>query len=339
MPDKKNITVVIPTCDRRSRLLALLSNLDRSAYPLHEVIIVDSGNDPLSPDECLAFKHLSIQYLRSSPSVCIQRNTGIQKAASPWIFLCDDDIEMPADYLQKLTRHIADHPETGAVSGLFLQLEHNEWIAGYPIRSNGALLWKFIFRLGVWGRITLKNNNLIIRNVLKYYQRKGNHISRSGWPVITDFSGDFFISPIYTLGAALIKKDWLLQSPFDEVLDNHGIGDNYGVALGFPGKGIHILNDAFVYHHQEPANRLLRPTQYFRRVLALDYFISTRKKLAYTSRYWLLWSLTGNLLAFMLARDTTMIRPAARSIWTIASGRNPYKQAGKTGEKVIKPIL
>src|SRR4030081_1493247 len=96
-----SISVVIPTCNRKQGLLALLKDLDRSAYPVAEVIIVDSGEDKLVPADYIVFKNLDVYYVRSEQSVCIQRNTGIRKARSPWVFLCDDDIEVPPDYLQK----------------------------------------------------------------------------------------------------------------------------------------------------------------------------------------------------------------------------------------------
>jgi len=94
---------------------------------------------------------------------------------------------------------------------------------------------------------------------------------------------------VYSLGASLVKKEWLLQSPFDEVLDRYGIGENYGVIAGFPTSSIHVLNNTFVCHHQEPANRLQKPLQYYRRVLALDYFIHSKKNLQWLKRRWLLW--------------------------------------------------
>ena len=86
------------------------------------------------------------------------------------------------------------------------------------------------------------------------------------------FSGEYFITPLYSLGAALIPKSWLIKSPFDEFLDPHGIGEHYGVIAGFPSQKIHVLNNAFVYHHHEEANRLQKSLQYYRRVLALDYY-------------------------------------------------------------------
>jgi glycosyltransferase involved in cell wall biosynthesis len=330
------ISVVIPTCDRKRRLISLLGDLDRSVYPIREVIIVDSGDDRLDSADYAEFGNLQIRYMRSERSVCMQRNAGIRCASAEWIFLCDDDVEMPPDHLQKLAAHLQVHEGIGAACGLFLQKEGEEWTASYPVRSTGLLLWKYFFRLGFWGEIRPRANNLLVRKIQRHYHARGNHISRSGWPVLTDLSGDHFDTPVYTLGAALVKKEWLLQSPFDETLDRYGIGDNYGVCLGFPAPGIRVLTRAFVYHHKSPVNRLQRPIQYFRRVLTLDYFIS---KLGHASRGWLLWSLTGNFLAFLFAGDRIMLRPALRAIRIIALGRNPYTRAAQRHEVRTEPTL
>jgi hypothetical protein len=304
--------------------LSLLANLAVSSYPVAAVIIVDSGEDKLGADDFAGLPPLKIDYLHSEKSVCLQRNLGIQRAQTEWIFLCDDDVEVPANYLHQLMEHAAAREGIGAVSGLFLQKEGEVWQGSYPVRSLGLLCWKFIFGLGCWGEIQYKGHNALAGRIRKYYSSKGNHIAKSGWPVLTDFSGHYFVTPVYTLGAALVRRDWLLQSPFDERLDRYGIGDNYGVCLGFPAEGIHILTAAFVYHHKTPVNRLQRPLQYFRRALALDHFIGTRKALRHCRRSRLLWSLTGNLLGFLMAGDLVMVRPAFKSLLVIALGRNPY---------------
>ena len=335
---KMDISVVIPTCNRKQRLLSLLGHLNRSGHPLLEVIIVDSGEDRLAPADWSDYTQLDILYTSSEKSVCIQRNAGVKKARAPWIFLCDDDIEMPPDYLQKLAAHIGMHPEAGAVCGLFLQKEKGEWTAKYPVRSSRELLWKFIFQLSIWGDIECSDNNWLFRKIKEYYRRKGNHISKAGWPVITDFSGAYFATPVYSLGASLVRKDWLLQSPFDEVLDRHGMGDNYGVAVDFPAPGIQVLNNAFVYHHKEPENRLQQPLQYFRRGLALAYFIKTKKRLGFVKKYRLLWSFAGNLLAFIFVRDGVMAKAALKLTGRIALGRNPYYRAALLKKKVVEPM-
>ncbi|XZF13659.1 glycosyltransferase family 2 protein [Chitinophagaceae bacterium MMS25-I14] len=332
------ISAVIPTRNRKERLLALLRCLEQSVYPLHEVIIIDSSDEQLAPAVFAPFSNLNIIYLPSESSVCIQRNKGIRAATGDWIFICDDDIEVPPDYIQKIAAHIDHHPETGAVSGIVVQQDKGKWQGNYPLTSAKELLWKYIFGLSIWGEINCADN-LITSPIKKHYKQKGNHISKAGWPVLTDFNGDYVRIPVYGLGASVVKKEWLILSPYDEVLDKHGIGDNYGVAAGFPSAGIHLLNNAFAYHHHEPANRLQKPLQYYRRALALDYFIRTKESLSYIKKRWLLWSLFGNLLLFMLTRDKLMIRPAFKALRAVWSGRNSFYEAAKQGRKVTEPTL
>ena len=333
------VSVVIPTCNRKTRLLALLDNLNQSTIPIEEVIIVDSGEDMITTEECSAFTNLKIETISSQKSVCIQRNLGIQKARSAWILLCDDDIEVPPDYLEKLVTHIADYCETGAISGLWLQKENEEWKATYPEKSAKRLLWKYVFNLSIWGEIRCKSNNFIVKRIKNYYRQKGNHISRSGFPVLTDFSGEFFTTPLYSLGASLVKKEWLLVSPFDETLDRHGIGENYGVISKFPVPLVEVLNNIFVLHHREPANRLQQSLQYYRRVLALDYFISGKNISANVKRRSLLWALFGNMLSFMFSGNGDMLRATLKSFRQIAFGKNPYWRGAREGKKVIEPDL
>jgi glycosyltransferase involved in cell wall biosynthesis len=333
-----HISVVIPTCNRKQRLLSSLRSLQYSSYPLLEVIIVDSGEDRLLSADYAIFKNLDIKYIDSEKSVCIQRNEGIRRAAGEWIFLCDDDMKVPSDYIQKLSEHAIAHPEAGAISGRVLQQEANAWTATYPVTSAFQLLWKFIFQLSIWGEINCRDTNIITKKITAWYKRKGNYISKAGWPVLTDFSGDFSLVPLYTLGASLVKRDWLLNAPYDEVLDRYGIGDNYGVAMDFPSP-VHLLNSACVYHYQEPANRLKGSLQYFRRILALDYFMQTKEKLHHAKRWWLLWSLTGNLLSFLITGDRDKIHASLRCIRIVAFGKNPYYQAAKNKQRVTEPQL
>ena len=154
-----DISVIIPTCNRKQRLLSLLQNLIESSVRPLEILIIDSGDDILTPTEIENFKDLKIIYIQSEKSVCIQRNIGISKAKSEWVFLCDDDIEVPCDYLQKLSDHLNQHTETGAISGLVFQAEGNEWKAKYSLDSCFTLLKVFIFQLSVWGEINCKSNN------------------------------------------------------------------------------------------------------------------------------------------------------------------------------------
>jgi glycosyltransferase involved in cell wall biosynthesis len=333
------VSVVIPTRNRKARLISLLQDLSHSSYPIHEVIIVDASDDTAEADEYSFGDKLKVTYLRSKPSVCIQRNIGIRAASSPWIFICDDDIEVPTDYLKKIATYIDDHPDAGAVSGIVLQQEQDKWVRNYPITSSKDLLLRYIFQLSVWGEITCRRQDLLTRRAIAYYKRRGNHISKAGWPVITDFSGKQILVPVYGLGASVIRKDWLIASPYEEVLDRHGIGDNYGVVAGFPIMQVHLLNDAFTYHHQESVNRLQKPLQYYRRVLALDYFVRTKQNLRHVRRAWLLWSLLGNVIIYSFAKERAMLRAAIKTFIHVALGKNPYALAARRGKQTVEPRL
>lgn len=334
-----DISVVIPTRNRKERLLSLLNNLSKSSFSIKEIIIVDASDEQMQPSEYSTSAGSSIFYIPSESSVCMQRNIGIKAASSSWIFVCDDDIEVPIDYLAKIAAHISKHPEAGAVSGLVLQRQDENWVDNYAITSSKELLLRYIFKLGVWGEVKCRQSNFLVRKLTDYYQRKGNHISKAGWPVITDFSGTYFTVPVYGLGASVIRRDWLIASPYDETLDKHGIGDNYGVAAGFPAMQVQVLKDAFVYHHQEPANRLQKPLQYYRRALALDYFTRRAKNLQHVRRSWMIWSLLGNVLIYPFSKDKFMFRPALKTLLRIAFRENPYVRAAGRNEKTVEPLL
>lgn len=316
------ISAVIPTCDRRESLRALLKSLAASRYPLTEILIVDAGTPALQPDDVDTAGSVPLRLVRAARSVSVQRNLGIREAASPWIFLVDDDMHVPPDYLQQLATYLQTHPDAGAVSGTVLQPEDGTWRATYPVRSSGELLYRFCFGLGIWGELSLSRPGRLSRRILAYYRRRGNHISRSGWPVLTDFSGACFRTPLYGLGASVVRRQWLTQSPFDEVLDSHGIGDHYGVAAGFPGP-VHVLTDAPVYHHQSSLNRPAKSRAYYLRIAALDYF-RRQPPLHFVRKTRLLWSLGGNLFLFVYAGEYALVRASLRLIAMILLGSNPY---------------
>jgi hypothetical protein len=323
-----DVSVVIPTRNRRDRVRALLGMLARSTHPLREVLVIDSSDadQKLTAADLAPFASLSVRYVEAPRSVCIQRNLGIAAASSPWIFLCDDDYEVPADYVERLAAHAAAHPEAGAVSGLHLEGadDGDGWRAQFPESSDFALVWKYVFKLALWGE--LRPHGRLARAVAARVATEGNHVAKSGWPVIVTMGGPFFRVPVYGLGASLVKRDWLLASPFDETLDSHGLGDNYGVAIGFPPEGIHIVTSAPIRHQKASENRLASDTAAERRLLALHYFIRTRPPLAArgVSTPWFMWSLVGAAALHGAAGHVGMARAFGRAFWQVVRGRNPY---------------
>jgi len=310
--------------------------------PPAEVIVVDASDEGFHDAKALAdeFPTLPLILLSSAPSVCIQRNKGIEAAKSGWIFLCDDDIELPRDHFQRLAEHVAKHPGCGAVAGKLRQLESGTWVDQYPPRRFFTALYLFVFQLSVWGPVEDVKTNRFTRPVLDWisgwYRRRGNRESLAGWPLITQWQRPSFTARIYSLGADLVRRELLLSSPYDPVLDPGGIGDNYGVALGLP-NGIDVIDSTFALHHREQENRVNRKTAYYRRILALHYFVRARFANAGVTTAWLCWSLVGLSLQQLLHLDLSMLKLSVKALFKIVAGRNPYVIAKKQGKIVISP--
>lgn len=333
------ISAVIATRNRKDSLYRTLRALSNQTCKLQDVIIVDSSDEKLDEAELLeTFSVLNINYITSAPSVCLQRNIGIRKSTSDYIFICDDDVETEPGYLLALSNYIESNCLTNAVSGLILEKDKNEaWVSQHTPKFPVNLLFSFIFQLSVWGEVNEKTfNSLWIKPIISFYRKRGNGFSFAGWPLITDFKNSFFKTNIYGLGASIIKKELLINNPFDEVLDNYGIGDNYGICIGFPDKVV-VLTGAFVYHHKESENRLDSGIIYYRRVLALHYFLRKSNRFNFINTLWLVWSLIGSIILFMKNRQFRLARASLKSIITIVTFNNPYCEGSKKKYRNVCP--
>ena len=337
-----DISVVIPTRNRPGRVRNALSSLAQQTLPPAEVIVVDASDEGMYDAKALAneFQTLPLTWLSSAPSVCIQRNRGIEAAKSDWIFLCDDDIELPKDHFQHLANHVEKHPGCGAVGGKWRQLESGVWVEHYPPRRFSTALYGFVFQLSVWGPIDGVKTNRFTRPLLtwmkEWYRKRGNRESLAGWPLITQWQRPCFTTRFCSLGAVLIRREFLLSSPYDPVLDPGGIGDNYGVALGLP-SGIDVIDITYVLHHREQDNRVDRKIAYYRRILAMHYFVRARFTNATITTIWLCWSIIGLSLSQLGRLDTYMLKLSMKAFFKIVTGRNPYVIAKNEGRVVISP--
>jgi len=332
------ISAVIPTYNRYESLLRTLRSLSLQTALPEEVIIVDASDGDGSEDELRnSYPSLHIKYIRSKPSVCAQRNIGIQIASGSHVFLCDDDIEFSNDYVLRIKKYIDGNAEAKAVSGSVLEKNKDGgWGYDYPVVSIWQLFWKFIFQQSLWCDIKRIRGALVsgfsYHFLVRFYVHRKNTFSLAGWPLVTNFEGPVFKTAFYGLGASIIKTEWLRSSPFDEVLDAHGIGDNYGVALHFPDfPAIHVLTDVHAYHHKIDANRLSEAESFFKRGLALHYFMTGSERFTAVNRLFLVWSLIGNWLVYCVKGNRPHLRAVTKLISAILAGRNPY--VVKSGRK------
>ncbi len=131
MQDPPQVSVVIPTCDRRHVLARCLDSLTNQTHGSFEVIVVDDGSEDDTPDFLQAFvdEHAShrtgdhakmrFRWLRNerrtgaNPS----RNRGIREAMGEFVALLDCDCIAEPDWLDRLLEGFTN-PNVAAVTGL-----------------------------------------------------------------------------------------------------------------------------------------------------------------------------------------------------------------------------
>lgn len=321
------VSVVVPTRNRPAELQRLLASLELQDHPLTEVIVVDSGDSPLDKNFFKSFPHLTVHHYISSPSVCAQRNLGIRHAASEFIFLCDDDMEVPADYVAALAGFFETHPSESVVSGLIAEPGPDGKFRDSPPLTARRLVWNYLFMLGAWGDLreirTSRINGWIVDRVKRAIRRKGNTQTKAGWPIVTWMGEPEFTTKFYGLGASLVRRKLLLEFPFDETLDVSGIGDHYGFALNVSRTSrITVFASNRCHHHHTAQQRMQSSTIYSLRILALDHFQQGIDGYKVARRFALLWSLVGNLIPFVIRGKWAYVTATLRVVMIILAGRN-----------------
>jgi glycosyltransferase involved in cell wall biosynthesis len=310
-PDPLRISVVVATRNRSACLHRLLASLETQEQPLHEVLVVDAS-DRAADGDALRVRHprLPIRVLAAPPSVCAQRNAGITAATGTHVFLCDDDMEVTPRYLPTLAAHLVRYPDTGALTGLISEPdERGMYASDFHVLPLRTLLWNTVFQLTVWADVSrTPMPSLLRRPLLAWYARRDNTFTLAGWPLVTEVSEPVIRCAVFGLGASLIARSWLRDAPYDEALGPHGIGDNYGVALGFPGdRPVVVLRNATILHHKVPGNRLPASSAHVLRILAMRRFRKQHGLYTPWAAAWLLWSLLGNGIRFLLRGNMAML--------------------------------
>jgi glycosyltransferase involved in cell wall biosynthesis len=121
-PDTPEVSVVIPTCNRRDLLQKCVEALARQTHPRFEVIVVDDCSTDDTPRFLEAFAaahpHLVLRRLRNErqSGANVARNRGIRAARGEFIALIDSDSIAEPDWLERLVRGFT-HPAVAAVVG------------------------------------------------------------------------------------------------------------------------------------------------------------------------------------------------------------------------------
>ncbi len=138
-----NVSVVIPTYNRRALLERALASVLAQSHPAREIIVVDDGSND-GTGEFIAARYPQVRYFyQENRGVSSARNCGIKESAGEWIALLDSDDEWKP---QKLARQSAALDES---PGFDLCHCDEDWVRAGVRVNQGARHGKgggYIFR-------------------------------------------------------------------------------------------------------------------------------------------------------------------------------------------------
>lgn len=117
-----NVSVIIPTYNRKNSLTATLDSLADLDYPKdrYEVVVVGDGSRDGTEDTIRGIKGrlpYSLSYhAQEKKGISAAKNLGIREAGGDLLVFTDDDCIFEKDWLSRLIGHL-DSPDVGAVGG------------------------------------------------------------------------------------------------------------------------------------------------------------------------------------------------------------------------------
>ena len=127
------VSVVLPTCDRRERTRRCVESLLAQSLEAIEVVVVDDGSADGTPEEIEALARERndhrVRVIRNERNLGANasRNRGVAAARGDLVAFLDSDCVADPDWLERLVGPFVD-PTVGAVSGLVEDTAHgNLW--------------------------------------------------------------------------------------------------------------------------------------------------------------------------------------------------------------------
>src|SRR3989344_1625974 len=114
MYESKDISVIIPTYNRKEDLKTTLNSLSKNVKNLNEIIVVDQSKNQETKNLIESLNSKKIKYVFSKiPSITIARNLGVKKSSKNSKIICfiDDDVSIGKNYFDEIIRVFHEHPE------------------------------------------------------------------------------------------------------------------------------------------------------------------------------------------------------------------------------------
>lgn len=223
-------SVIIPTKNRSSEVIALIDQLNNLNINFQELLIVDSSDTEHSDKIYKMCNKENFKYFKTKPSTSYQRNYGMSKInQNKFVMFIDDDVVLFDDTFEKMDKCIQKFGEDDTIGAFGFNQIDNE---------NKSFLEN------------LKQTNLIKK--LNIYPSSPGRIARSGWQskilnLKEDIIGDWIFTTI-----CIYKYRDIKNNKFDETFGQYSYLEDLDFSLNLlkQKKKIYISSEAKFLHPQ-----------------------------------------------------------------------------------------
>lgn len=136
-----SVTAVIPNWNRRDLLLSLLRDWEAQSPAPAETIVVDNGSTDGSVEAAKA-RGATVIALPENRGFAYAVNRGIEAARTEWIAVLNNDVHLPAHWLQRLLDDARRHEAWFATGRLLRASDDGTLDGSFDLLSRSACAWR-----------------------------------------------------------------------------------------------------------------------------------------------------------------------------------------------------
>jgi GT2 family glycosyltransferase len=282
-PPTDLLSIIVCTYRRAHALRNLLESLSTQTCPDFEVVVVDASGDAPALD----FPRIRLRVLQSAKSVPVQRNAGIRAAKGELVGFLDDDVTVPAGFIEHV-KAILQRQELRDAGG----------ITGYDVLNYGSPV-SMRFR---------------VRRALGYYPNPNpGALGLCDATVPLSFQAPFsgYRNVSWLPGFCMVYRREAIDGIwFDERLTAYGAEDAlFSMAVARRCRLV-MCGELHVSHHKDPASRISTAEVIYGGSFALsrNYLLRVEGVARYASLAWYA------LVEFLLDSIDFIRRPSAMQL-------------------------
>jgi glycosyltransferase involved in cell wall biosynthesis len=126
---KNLVSVIIPTRNRREKLLRCIDSLQKSDYPKIEIVIVDDSSDyDVATDLKSMYPDISVYRNKKRELLSYSRNIGAKVSTGDLLFFLDDDNVVAEDAISEIVGSFVTDGKVGVVSPVIFKFDSKETV-------------------------------------------------------------------------------------------------------------------------------------------------------------------------------------------------------------------